>query len=178
MSLAVKSRLAVGAARIGAHRLREKAARSRPVNSGELPSSAEAITTGWLTDLLCGGHPGAEVVDVSVTPGSDGTSARRGLTVAYNAAGAAAGLPTALYTKSTPNLQTRPMCGLSGIAAAEARFYSALRPAPWTSKLPGGRHHRTVRHPPADPAPGGVSCIERMTRAAADLDSVRVVAST
>ena len=64
-----------------------------------VPPSAEAITPQWLTLAVCSKVAGAQVVDVSVEGGHDGTSARRALDVQYNEAGTSAGLPTKLFTK-------------------------------------------------------------------------------
>lgn len=61
-------------------------------------------------------------------PGSDGTSSRRALTVTYNDAGKAAGLPTALFTKSTATFTSRLLIGLTGIMQGESVFYTHIRP--------------------------------------------------
>ena len=93
-----------------------------------VPPSAESITADWLTKVLCRDVPGAKVVDIDVTGGSNGTSARRALTVAYNAAGEAAQLPTRLFSKSTATIGSRLLLGITGITQGEAIFYTAARP--------------------------------------------------
>ncbi len=93
-----------------------------------MPPSVDALTLEWLTAALCPPVPGAAVTDFELSEGSDGTSSRRPLRVAYNEAGAAAGLPTALYTKSTPTLTTRLMYGLNNLAEQEGNFYMRIRP--------------------------------------------------
>ncbi|WP_158083753.1 phosphotransferase [Mycobacterium sp. AT1] len=93
-----------------------------------MPPSAEAITPEWLTAVLCREVEGARVVDVKVSGGDDGTSARRALRVVYNEAGTTAGLPTQLFTKSTATLGSRMLLGVTGIAEGESVFYNHARP--------------------------------------------------
>lgn len=128
MNLPAKLRLAGAAAGVTGHWLREKITPSRPLRPGEVPPGPGALNRAWLTDALCRDHAHAEVVDFRVGGGSDGTSARRALTVGYNEAGTAAGLPTALYTKSSPSLPTRIFCGLNSLATIETEFYLRIRP--------------------------------------------------
>lgn len=128
MSLSAKLRMAGAAAGITGHWLWERMTPSRPVRPGEAPPTPSALNREWLTDALCRGHRGAEVVEFAVGGGSDGTSARRALTVTYNDAGQQAALPTALYTKSSPSLATRIFCGLSRLATIETEFYLRVRP--------------------------------------------------
>lgn len=93
-----------------------------------VPSSAEAITPEWLTAFMCPEGSGARVVDVHVARGDNGTSARRALEVTYNDAGARAGLPTRLFSKSTATLGSRMLLGVTGIAEGESVFYNHARP--------------------------------------------------
>jgi thiamine kinase-like enzyme len=99
----------------------------RFVESSEVPRSAEAITPDWLTSLLCRTVSGAFVTDVQVVGGDNGTSARRALTVSYNQAGASAGLPTRLFSKSTATFGSRMLLGVTGIAEGESVFYNEIR---------------------------------------------------
>ncbi|WP_319458122.1 MULTISPECIES: aminoglycoside phosphotransferase family protein [unclassified Mycobacterium] len=99
-----------------------------PVSAKTVPPSAESITPQWLTSALCSNIPGAQVVDVSVAGGSDGTSARRAITVEYNAAGREAGLPERLFSKSTATFGSRMLLGITGIAEGESVFYNLARP--------------------------------------------------
>lgn len=92
----------------------------------DVPWSAEAISSEWLTAVLCGAVPGARVASVEIRGGDQGSSVRRQLGVAYNEVGKKAGLPENLFCKTTPTVLTRLATGLS--AAGEARFYRHLRP--------------------------------------------------
>lgn len=94
-----------------------------------VPPSAEAITPEWLTLAVCSKVPGAQVVDVSVEGGHDGTSARRALTVVYNSAGREAGLSERLFSKSTATFGSRMLLGITGIAEGESVFYNHARPS-------------------------------------------------
>jgi Phosphotransferase enzyme family len=116
-------------ARIAGAILWERVGPTPRLDSAEaVPPSAESITADWLTQVLCRDVPGAEVVDVEVTGGSNGTSARRALTVRYNATGAAARLPTRLFSKSTATIASRLLLGITGITEGEAIFYTTARP--------------------------------------------------
>jgi hypothetical protein len=128
VSAGAKLELAAAAAAVTGHWLLVKVTPSRPVRPGEAPASPAALTPEWLTHALCREHPGARVVDFAVGTGSDGTSARRALTVSYNDAGQQAELPTSLYTKSSPTLATRIFCGLNKLATIETEFYLRVRP--------------------------------------------------
>ncbi|MCF8534468.1 MAG: aminoglycoside phosphotransferase family protein [Reyranella sp.] len=114
--------------RIGPHLAWEAVARPVARRLGDVPRRIEAITAEWLTAVLCGGTPGAEVNAFAFGPGSSGTSVRRQILLTYNAAGAAARLPTTLFAKSTPSALTQLVNGFSGTTAIEALFYSRLRP--------------------------------------------------
>lgn len=110
-----------------------------PGRLSSIPLSADELTTEWLTDALCEGHPGARVVDVEIGHRSSGTSLREALTVTYDEAGQQAGLPNAVYAKSTPSIVNRLLLGITGAAAAEARFYETIRPE-LTLGTPAGYH--------------------------------------
>jgi hypothetical protein len=116
------------AARLAVHLARERVTGVRPTSLADVPPSADALTTEWLTAALCRDVPGAEVTDLSVFGGSDGTSSRRALRVSYNDAGREAGLPTDLFTKSASTLQSRLLLVLSGVAEGETIFYRDIRP--------------------------------------------------
>lgn len=100
----------------------------RATDPSDVPVGVEGLTTGWLTSVLCAGVPGARVVGFEVVGGHAGTSVRRALRVTYDNSGAAAGLPTALFTKSTSSLFSRFLLGLTAIADGEATFYNRARP--------------------------------------------------
>ncbi|MCV7250640.1 phosphotransferase [Mycobacterium hackensackense] len=93
-----------------------------------VPPSAEALTPEWLTAVLCSQVAGARVVDVTVSRGDNGTSARRALVVDYNDIGRQAGLPATLFTKSTATIGSRILLGVTGIAEGESVFYNNVRP--------------------------------------------------
>ena len=67
MSLRARADLASAAARVTALWARERLTPIRPVAPGEVPPNPEALTPEWLTDALCGGHPGAEVTGSMAT---------------------------------------------------------------------------------------------------------------
>ena len=116
------------AARVG--RLVEEAERDRPLarHKGDVVHSVELITPQWLTEVLCEDHPGAAATGVRVETVSSGTHARHRLHITYNDAGAAAGLPPTVFTKSLPDVETRMIAGITGHARTEGRFYMTMRP--------------------------------------------------
>jgi hypothetical protein len=121
-------KVVVPAARVGAQLAWERARNVRPTTLGDVPPSAEALTSEWLTAALCRDAPGAAVVHFDVFGGSDGTSSRRTLRVTYNDAGKEAGLPTELFTKSASTFQSRLLLVLSGVTEGETIFYRDIRP--------------------------------------------------
>lgn len=127
MTLAAKVRLASSIAGIGAHVIWERVAGPTAIRSDEIPRSIETVTRAWLSKALCSEHPGAEVLGFQITGGSDGSTSRRALTVQYNDIGTGAGLPSLLFTKSTPQFTSRLICGPGGALANEAGFYNLLR---------------------------------------------------
>lgn len=117
------------AGQIASSVIRERIAPQAPITDPRVvPPSAEAITPEWLTAVLCRQVDGARVVDIEVSGGDDGTSARRALRIRYNEAGTTAGLPTQLFTKSTATLGSRILLGVTGIAEGESVFYNYARP--------------------------------------------------
>lgn len=109
---------------VGAERLRR-----RPRTAlDDVPPSPEALDTGWLTLALCQSIPGAAVTGFELGPRNDGTSARRTMRVTYNAAGADAGLPEAVFTKSAPSFLNRMVGAGARLAQIEASFYRDVRP--------------------------------------------------
>ena len=123
-------------ARMGAHIIDERVRRPRPTSLAEVPPSVESLTPEWLTAALCKGHPHARVTDVLTGSGSDGSTSRRALDISYNDAGREAGLPTSVYTKSTPKFTSRAVTVPAGALECEALFYDTIRPglnieAPW-----------------------------------------------
>jgi hypothetical protein len=97
-------------------------------DAAQTPPNVDAITPQWLTAVLGADVPGAEVTSFDVVGGSDGTSSRRALRVHWNAAGAAAGLPDRLFTKSASSLGSRLFLVLGGVTETETIFYNEVRP--------------------------------------------------
>jgi hypothetical protein len=129
MSLRDQLSFAGTVARVGAGVVAE---RVRPVarvtDPREVPARVDQLTPEWLTGALCSRVPGARVVGFELGEGSDGTASRRALDVRYDEAGVAAGLPAAVYTKSTPRFVNRALIGVTGAAGMEALFYESVRP--------------------------------------------------
>lgn len=123
-----KLKLPVLAAAVAVNAARERLRPVRVSDADEVPPSIDAITPAWLTAVLCAEEPGAAVESFDVLGGSDGTSSRRALRVHYNAAGAAAGLPTRLFTKSASSLGSRLFLVLGGVTETEMLFYRHARP--------------------------------------------------
>lgn len=129
MSLLAPLVLAGSVARVGATVVGEKVRPRGPLKDpGKVPASVNELTVEWLTGVLCKDAPGSQVAAFTLGEGSDGTSSRRAIDVTYNEAGIAAGLPTAVYSKSTPTFVNRALIGVTGAAGAEALFYSEIRP--------------------------------------------------
>lgn len=97
-------------------------------SASEVPQSFEAITAEWLTDAICGQVADACIVFHEFGPADDGTTNRRSLTVSYNPAGQAAGLPDRLFCKASFGLPNRYALGPCGAIAAEVSFYNNVRP--------------------------------------------------
>lgn len=115
--------------KLGAVSTNERIRGLAPVTrADEVPATVDQLTPEWLTAVLADGTPGAVVRDFELGGGSDGTSSRRAITVHWNEAGLAAGLPRDVYSKSTPSLLNRLLVGVTGAASAEALFYSRIRP--------------------------------------------------
>lgn len=100
----------------------------RPTSSEDVPASAEALTTSWLTDALRRSRDGVAVTGFEIVGGSDGTSSRRSLRLTYDTAGAAADLPTRVFVKTSASLGSRVLLGITGIVAGETTFFNELRP--------------------------------------------------
>ncbi|KMO72513.1 phosphotransferase [Mycolicibacterium obuense] len=116
------------AARLAINVARERFWPGRVRTLDDVPHTAEAVTTEWLTAVLCRDAPGAAVVSCDVVGGSDGTSSRRALQVGYNAEGERAGLPTRLFTKCASSFQSRLMLVAGGVTESETIFYRDVRP--------------------------------------------------
>jgi len=114
--------------RIAFHVAKERLTSPRPTTLREVPPTPEHLTDEWLTLALCDGTPGARVVGHELGPRDDGTSSRRRLTITYDDAGSAAGLPSRLFTKSGPTFRTRLVSAAAGLSKIESNFYAQVRP--------------------------------------------------
>jgi aminoglycoside phosphotransferase (APT) family kinase protein len=94
----------------------------------QLPLAYEDITPEWLTAVLAGNAPGAQVTALSLGPEDHGSSSRRKIAVTWNQAGQDAGLPARLFCKSTSELPNRIVLGVSGGAFCETVFLRHIRP--------------------------------------------------
>lgn len=128
MGLGQQLAFAAAIGRVTATVAGERVRGRRPARPGDVPPTVDQLTTAWLTSALCRDHPEAHVTAFELGSGSDGTSSRRAISVTYDDAGVAAGLPTAIYSKSTPSLVNRLLIGVTGAAGAEALFYDRIRP--------------------------------------------------
>jgi hypothetical protein len=100
----------------------------RPVTEpDQVPTSYRSITRAWLTKVICGNVPGAEVRSFDLGQRDDGSSNRRRISLAYNDAGREAKLPSTVFCKAAETLANRIVLGVSDTALAEANFYNKVR---------------------------------------------------
>ena len=115
-------------AAVGVQHLTEKV-RPQPARAAtDVPGSAAAITSEWLTAVLCRDAPGARVESFTTPGGSVGTSTRVAIRVVYNEAGRRAGLPTKLFAKLAATYRQRLLLGAAGVLDGETIFFTKLRP--------------------------------------------------
>jgi thiamine kinase-like enzyme len=107
---------------------RDQRQKSAATSADELPLSFESITDRWLSAVLCGNVPGAEVTEHQLGQADTGSSNRRRIRIGYNDAGTVAGLPSALFCKASHELANRIVLGVSGAAFTEVHFYNQIRP--------------------------------------------------
>jgi hypothetical protein len=119
--------LAAKAAEVGAYALLEKVRKPVARTINDVPISGAAVTTEWLTAVLCRDVPGARVVSFSNPGGSSGSTNRVALRVVYNDAGQKAGLPTELFTKAATNFSQRMLTGGADVLHGEEHFFMSLR---------------------------------------------------
>jgi phosphotransferase family enzyme len=105
---------------------RDQREQPKAVRLGDIPVSYDAVTTEWLTAILCATTPHASVTSFELGAVDDGTSNRRRIYVGYNRAGEEAGLPNSVFCKATHNLTNRI---LTSVAAtfSEVTFYNRIR---------------------------------------------------
>lgn len=110
------------------HRVLERARSFAPTDAAEVPSSASGLSAAWLSSALCAGTSGAHVVGVKQSGETSQTTSRASLRLTYDEAGRAAGLPEAVFAKSTASVRQRLFLGLIRCLEGEPRFYADLRP--------------------------------------------------
>jgi hypothetical protein len=76
----------------------------------------------------CAIRAGAKLLDVKLTGGDAGSSTRQGLELTVNDEARQAGIPTRLFTKSTPTFVQRMFLGLSDASVGGIGFYMQVRP--------------------------------------------------
>ncbi|MFA5523779.1 MAG: phosphotransferase [Tissierellales bacterium] len=106
----------------------ELAANKTPVTEQDIPLSYEAITSEWLTNVLCKSTAGAKVESFELGAPDNGSSNRRKISIRYNAAGTDAGLPEKVFCKATQDLANRMVLGISGGLHGEVTYYNHVRP--------------------------------------------------
>ncbi|MFC1823787.1 phosphotransferase [Thermodesulfobacteriota bacterium] len=109
------------------HALEQKSNR-KAVNPGDIPISYEAITSEWLTYILCKGHPEARVIAHRLDVPDEGTTNRRRIFLTYNPAGNAANLPASVFCKASHQLTNRLVLANCGLIQGEVAFYNKFRP--------------------------------------------------
>jgi hypothetical protein len=112
-------------------RLAHEAAKRSPiqvVRAHEVPASYEAITSEWLTDILCPVSSGARVTEFSLDEPDSGSTNRRRILINYNALGHELGLPASVFCKATFELANKTMLAHSGSTHSEVTFYNKVRP--------------------------------------------------
>lgn len=124
-----KLRLGLRAVEVAARMSVERIRPPRLATEDDVPANGTDLNEDWLTAILCAGHPEARVVSFSCPGGSVGTSTRTALRVEYNDAGAAAGLPTELFTKTTASYSQRLLLGGADVLHGETNFFMRFRPA-------------------------------------------------
>src|ERR1700757_2790560 len=72
ITMPTKAQLPVLAAKLAANVARERVAPVRATSLDDVPPSASALTTDWLTAALCRDTPDAAVTGYEVVGGSDG----------------------------------------------------------------------------------------------------------
>ncbi|OCK82448.1 hypothetical protein K432DRAFT_221062 [Lepidopterella palustris CBS 459.81] len=87
----------------------------------------DQVTDEFLTEALGSSVPGAKVVSSSIVGGHEGMTSRHKWRLVWNEAGTAAGLPTAIFFKATPdNAHLREMLSLLHMAELESNVYNQL----------------------------------------------------
>lgn len=105
----------------------EQGSERKAVNADDIPISYEAITSEWLTHILCRGQPEARVITHRLDTPDEGMTNRRRIFLSYNEAGTGAGLPTSVFCKASHQLTNRLLCANCGLVQGEVLFYNKYR---------------------------------------------------
>ena len=110
--------------------LREKELEQRSIarSLDDIPVAYELISSEWLTNALCRGVTGAQVIEHSLDVPDEGTSNRRRIFLKYNEIGTSAGLPDTVFCKATQSIECRLVGGMTGSAFCEPHFHTTIRP--------------------------------------------------
>jgi hypothetical protein len=117
-----------GIVRYSGHAIREQLTRQRATRMTDVPVRTREVTREWLTAVMRGEHSGAAVESYDLEDVSNGTSSRWRATVTYNQAGRDAGLPTALFAKTSRSWTQRLLLGMADVLTGEPGFYTYIRP--------------------------------------------------
>jgi hypothetical protein len=112
--------------RIKAAYERDQRKQVKALQLGDIPVSYDAVTTEWLTAILCPTIPEARVNKFELGVVDNGTSNRRRIYVGYNRAGEEAGLPNSVFCKATQDLGNRILCSAAA-TFSEVTFYNRIR---------------------------------------------------
>ena len=108
-----------------------------PVVPTRGPTKSAEIDAAWLTQHFGSFHHGAAADAVTPMDGTSGTTDRRRLRIQWNDTGQKAGLPEAVFVKSTPlSAKNRTMVASLDMAVNEVRFYNTASTS-FTDHLPG-----------------------------------------
>lgn len=113
-------------ARVGGPYLRDVVLRPVAHHAGDVPAFPEAVSSEWLTSMLCADAP-ARVADWRYEPISRGSTCRGRYHIVYEGSGTE-DLPSTVFSKSTATFRTRIQLGSTGALRAEMRFYRDVRP--------------------------------------------------
>lgn len=116
------------AMRFGAHTIWDGVRRPRARVKSDIPFAIEAISTDWLTAVLCSNSLETKVVAFEFGPQSSGTTVRRRIDLRYSTENGNADLPTSVFAKSSPRFVNRLTLGLTKTIENEAMFYRKIRP--------------------------------------------------
>ncbi len=114
--------------RIGAHTAWDALFRPLAHDPDDVPRSIEAVTTDWLSGVLCANAPDARVIGFDLGPQTSGSTVRRRIALHYDRSGRNADLPASVFAKSSPAFLNRVMLTFSRTIENEALFYRHIRP--------------------------------------------------